>query len=178
MTGIANNDTSSCNLKVRTYDSPMVVQTQSGVIIGGSKSQYQAFKRISGIDIPSFTVKPRDHATIITSKEGDWLSISDNVYSTSISGFTYNFSVYITVPKKIEGIDPIKLHTEWKKLSDVHYTPLRFDYIHQSDGLYIMFICLNIILVIAVTLLFWYVKTHKKHRPSYPHHTHQALGLR
>jgi len=177
--GLQDNHTEACTIKVRKKGNPIVIQTQSGVLIGASKESYRVFRRVGPIDIPSFTIPPRDQSSMITPKEGDWVSIANNIYSTSISGFSYNFSVYISSQTMSTSIDPVKLSHKWLTIPEVSYTPLRFDNINSTDGLYILIICVNIVLALCVAYVLWVLKRKQKRKQKRALHlTHDAIGLR
>lgn len=175
---LGDNQTDTCTIQIRKQDTPIVVQTQAGVLVGGSQLKYNVYKRMGNVDILSSVLVPKDHAQIITVDSGDWLTIADNVYSTLISGFIYNFSSYITSNDITSDIDPLKIDSNWKDLDSVKYTPIRFDQIKGNDGLYILIITINIILVTAVVYLIWkthYKSTSNNKRPLLPHN---LSGLR
>ncbi|QPL15294.1 glycoprotein [Hymenopteran arli-related virus OKIAV98] len=172
------NDTSKCDLKVRAIDNPVVVQTRSGVLIGGSGKPYKVYKRQGDIDVQSTTIPARDTSLMINQSYGDWISIDDNIYSTKISGYEYNFTVYLTPAKyPIDTLDKTKIDDEWKNIEKVKYEPIRFDSVSTTDGLYMTIISC----VIFSTLYCFYsiyerIKdSHAKVRIDYPA-IHELIG--
>ena len=109
---------------------------------------------------------------MINSNLGDWILISNNVYSTVISRFKYNFTEYegyVSFP--LENVDVGKLSTEWQDINKVRYQPLRFDNIQSTDGQYILvIISIMILYIISFYLLYTKYKSgcYPKSKYSYP----------
>ena len=56
--------------------------------MGGSQEDYNIYKRNNNLDIVSGVLAKRNNGIMVNSTLGDWILISNNVYSTVISGPT------------------------------------------------------------------------------------------
>ena len=118
MRNLRNESADLCNFEIRSIHDPIVVQTRSGVLIGGSKEDDKIYKRNNNIDIVSGVVTRRDSTVMVNSRLGDWILVSNNVYSIVISGFEYNFKEYASgVSFPLDSIDVNRLTEEWQEVS-------------------------------------------------------------
>nr|UXD80091.1 putative capsid protein [Myrmica rubra rhabdo-like virus 1] len=178
LSSIMTNSTINCQIDVKHHKDPIVLQTRSGVLLGGANTSYNVFKRIGDIDVPSSVVNKREYAIVITAKDGDWVTVSGNVYSTIISGFDYNFTTYITHHHSDNDLDLGKLALNWKHINELQYDHIRFDKVSGSDGLYILFLTINIVLVMFTLYIFFLIKKKKSsYIQSHPQNS-EFIGLR
>ena len=169
MRSIRNGSADLCNFEIRSIHDPIVVQTRSGVLIGGSKEDYKIYKRNNNVDIVSGIVTRRESAVMVNSTQGDWILISNNLYSTDISGFEYNFTEYAPgVSFPLDSIDVNRSTEEWQEVSKVKYQPLRFDNIQANDGIYILIIiAIMVLYIINLYMMYKKYKTSCKSRKGY-----------
>ncbi|AXA52566.1 putative capsid [Linepithema humile rhabdo-like virus 1] len=159
------NKTTGCNVVMRKHINPIVIQTQSGVLIGGSQSNYKVYKRTNNIDIPSNIIRSRENAIMMTKQDGDWIMIDSNIYSTQISGFEYKSSVYITSSNDPYAINENKLDINWKPLNHLSFDQELFsNYNHQKITLIIIITLLIVIIILIVVIYKLLSRPHIKYK--------------
>lgn len=119
------NTTKECSITIREHTSPFVAQTKSGILFGGSKSNYHMYKRSGDIDIISSSINPSLSAQMLQNKDGDWITVNGSIYSTKIVGFDYKFATIITSSNSsINNIDYSLATPNWKDMQELSFKPL------------------------------------------------------